>query len=110
MAVAYDTGTGLTDAAVTSLIKQQAQSMTFADLTQPAVCGTSTPPSPLTSWYQPAVGPGLIFIARSGQSSSPKYLQVSVVSHFEATTPMRLALISTSYYVPTATLATAHWS
>src|SRR3989442_15974816 len=44
---AYDTGTGPTDASITSLIQQQAKAMTFADLTQPAACGTSTPPSPL---------------------------------------------------------------
>jgi len=108
MAVAYDTGTGLTDAAVTSLVKQQAQSMTFADLTQPAVCGTSTPPSPLTSCYQPAVGRGFIFIDRSGQSSFPKYLQVSIVYHFEATTPMVRALMSANYFVATATMETEY--
>jgi Flp pilus assembly protein TadG len=108
MAVAYNTGTGITDAAVTALVKQQAQSMTLADLTQPAICGTSTPPSPLTSCYQPAVGRGFIFIDRSGFSSFPKYVQVSIVYHFEATTPMVRALMSTNYFVATATMETEY--
>jgi Flp pilus assembly protein TadG len=108
IAVAYDTGTGLTDVTVTSQIKQQAQSMTFADLTQPAACGTSTPPSPLTSCYQPAVGRGFIFIDRSGFTSFPKYLKVSIVYHFEATTPMVRALMSTNYFVATASMETEY--
>jgi Flp pilus assembly protein TadG len=108
MAVAYDTGTGVSDATVTGLIKEQAQSMTFADLTQPAVCGTSTPPSPLTSCYQPAVGRGFIFIDRSGFTSFPKYLQVSIVYHFETTTPMVRSLMSTNYFVATATMETEY--
>jgi hypothetical protein len=108
MAVAYDIGTGVTDAAVTALIKQQAKSMTFAELTQPAVCGTSTPPTPLTSCYQPGIGRGFIFIDRSGFGSFPKYLQVSIVYHFEATTPMVRALMSTNYFVATATMETEY--
>ena len=108
MAVAYDTGTGVTDATVTGLIKQQAQSMTFADLTQPAVCGTSTPPTPLTACYQPAVGRGFVFIDRSGFTSFPKYLQVTIVYHFEPTTPMVRALMSTNYFVATASMETEY--
>jgi Flp pilus assembly protein TadG len=108
MASAYDTGTGATDASITSLIKQQAKAITFADLTQPAACGTSTPPSPLTACYQPAVGSGFIFIDRSGFASFPKYVQVSVVYHFEATTPMVRALMSTNYFVGTATMETEY--
>jgi len=108
MAAAYDTGTGATDATIAGLIKQQAQAMTFADLTQPAVCGTSTPPSPLTACYQPAVGRGFIFIDRSGFTSFPKYVQVSIVYHFEATTPMVRALMSTNYLVASATMETEY--
>ena len=105
---AYDTGTGPTDASITSLIQQQAKAMTFGDLTQPAACGTSTPPSPLTACYQPAVGRGFIFIDRSGFASFPKYIAVSVVYHFEATTPMVRALMSTNYFVGTATMVTEY--
>jgi Flp pilus assembly protein TadG len=108
MAVAYDTGTGVTDATVTGLVNQQAQSMTFADLTQPAACGTTTPPSTLTSCYQPTVGHGFIFIDRSGFTSFPKYVQVSIVYHFEATTPMVRALMSTRYLVATASMETEY--
>ena len=106
VAAAYDTGNGQTDASITSLLQQQARSMTFSTLTQPAACGTSTPPSPLTSCYQPTTGSGFIFIDRSGFASFPKYVKVSIVYHFEATTPMVRALMSTNYFVATATMVT----
>ena len=103
---AYDTGTGPTDATIASLLQQQARSMTFSTLTQPAACGTATPPSPLTACYQPTTGNGFIFIDRSGFASFPKYIKVSIVYHFEATTPMVRALMSTNYFVATATMVT----
>ncbi len=91
VAAAYDTGNGQTDASITALLQQQ---------------GTSTPPSPLTSCYQPTTGSGFIFIDRSGFASFPKYVKVSIVYHFEATTPMVRALMSTNYFVATATMVT----
>ena len=108
VAVAYDTGTGLSDAAVTSVVAQQAQAMTFSTLTQPAACGTNTPPTPLTACYQPTIGNGFIFIDRSGFTSFPKYIKVSILYHFEATTPMVRALMSTSYLVATASMETEY--
>ena len=105
---AYDTATGQTDAAITALMQQQARSMTFSSLTQPAACGTSLPPNPLTACYQPTTGNGFIFIDRSGFASFPKYIQVAIVYHFEATTPMVRALMSTRYFVATATMETEY--
>jgi Flp pilus assembly protein TadG len=107
-AAAYDTGQGLTDAQITGIVAQQAQALTVSTLTQPANCGTTTPPSPLTSCYQPPTGQGYIFIDRSGFTSFPKYVTVSVVYHFEATTPMVRAVISTIYLVGTATMETEY--
>ena len=108
MAASYDTGNGALDATVTSQLQQQAQAMTFTDLTQPAACGTSTPPNPLTSCYEPGVGRGFIFIDRSGLVSFPKYIKISIVYHFEATTPMVRALMSTKYFVASATMETEY--
>lgn len=105
---AFDTGTGPTDASITTILQQQARSMTFSSLTQPAACGTSSPPNPLTSCYQPTTGNGFIFIDRSGFVSFPKYIKVSIVYHFEATTPMVRALMSTQYFVATATMETEY--
>jgi len=105
---AYDTGTGPLDATITSVLQQQAKAMTFSGLTQPAACGASTPPNPLTSCYQPTTGNGFIFVDRSGFASFPKYIKVSIVYHFEATTPMVRALMSTNYFVATATMVTEY--
>ena len=108
MAATYDTGAGLTDAQVVAAVKVQADSMMMANLSQPAGCGTSTPPSPLTACYQPPSGSTYIFIDRSGFAAFPKYVKVSIVYHFEATTPMVRALMSTYYLVSTATMETEY--
>lgn len=109
IAAAYDTGQGLTDLQIVSAVAQQAKAMTFTSLTEPGGCGTTTPPNPLTACYKPAsVGQGYIFIDRSGFTSFPKYITVSVVYHFEATTPLVRSLVSTIYVVGTATMETEY--
>lgn len=108
-AAAYDTGQGLTDIQIVSAVSQQAKAMTFSSLTEPAGCGTTTPPNPLTSCYRPpSVGQGYIFIDRSGLSSFPKYITISIVYHFEATTPLVRNVVGTIYVVGTSTMETEY--
>ena len=105
---AYNTDTGFTNAQITAYVKQQTDAATMGNLTQPAVCGSNTPPSPLTSCYQPPVGQAYIFIDRSGFSTIPKKIKVSIVYHFEPTTPMIRAFFSAYYLVSTATMETEY--
>jgi Flp pilus assembly protein TadG len=98
-------GQGFTDAAIVGMLTQQANSETIK-ITQPAACGTSTPPSPLTSCYQPPSGQAYIFIDRSNFSTLPKFIKVSVVYRFDATTPMVRALVGTIYVQATSSMET----
>ena len=98
-------GTGFTDAQIVGMLSQQANAETI-NISQPAVCGTQTPPSPLTSCYQPASGRAFIFIDRSNFSTLPKVIKVSVVYRFDATTPMIRALVGTIYITATSSMQT----
>jgi Flp pilus assembly protein TadG len=102
---AYRDGTGFTDAAVLGFVMQQANAETI-NISQPGACGTNTPPSPLTSCYQPASGQAYLFIDRSNFSTLPKVIKVSVVYRFDATTPMVRALVGTIYIVATSSMQT----
>src|SRR5206468_3545712 len=64
-------GTGFTDAQIVGLLTQQANAETI-NISQPGACGTLTPPSPLTSCYQPTTGRAFVFIDRSNFSTLPK--------------------------------------
>jgi hypothetical protein len=99
-AAVYDTGSGYTDAQVLAMVKVQADSMAVANLTQPALCGTSTPPNPLTSCDKPPVGSAYLFIDRS----SSTIVKVSIVFTFVPTTPMINAITGNMYLVATATM------
>ena len=102
---AYKDGTGFTDATIVGLLSQQANAETIK-ITQPAACGTITPPSPLTSCYQPPSGQAYIFIDRSNFGTLPKFIKVSVVYRFDATTPMIRAIVGTIYVVATSSMET----
>ena len=105
-AVTYDTGQPLLDSQIVSDIGKPARSMAITSFIQPAACGTTTPPNPLTSCYQPPIGSAYIFIDRSGLTAFPKYLKVSIVYHFEPTTPMIRAIFQTYYVVGSSTMET----
>src|SRR2546428_3808481 len=107
-AAAYDVGQGLTDSQIVALVKKQSDSLTMGNLSQPATCGTSTPPNPLTSCYQPSAGQTYIFIDRTGLTAFPKYVKVSIVFHFEPSTPLVRAVWSTFYLVATASMVTEY--
>ncbi len=98
-------GTGFTDAQIVGLTSVQANAETIR-LTQPVGCGTSTPPASLTSCYQPPIGQAYIFIDRSNFSTLPKFIKVSVIYRFDATTPMVRALVGTIYVRATSSMET----
>jgi Flp pilus assembly protein TadG len=98
-------GQGFTDAQIVSMLTQQANAETIR-ITQPAGCGTLTPPSPLTACYQPPSGQAYIFIDRSNFSTLPKFIKVSVVYRFDATTPMVRAIVGTIYVRATSSMET----
>ena len=101
----YDTGRGFTDAQVVAYVKQQADSLGMANLTQQTSCPTPQPPDPITSssnaCYKPAVGSTYIFIDRTTSSA---YVTVSIVYRFEPTTPMVRAFFQTYYLEASATM------
>jgi Flp pilus assembly protein TadG len=98
-------GNGFTDVQIVGMLTQQANAETIK-ITQPAVCGTSTPPSPLTACYQPPSGQAYIFIDRTNFVTIPKFIKVSVVYRFDATTPMIRALVGTIYVTATSSMQT----
>jgi len=98
-------GQGVTDAQIVGMLSQQANAETIK-ITQPAACGTLSPPSPLTSCYQPPSGQAYIFIDRSNFSTLPKFIKVSVVYRFDATTPMIRAIVGTIYVQATSSMET----
>jgi Flp pilus assembly protein TadG len=98
-------GTGFTDAQIVGMLSQQANAETIK-ITQPAVCGTSTPPSPLTSCYLPPSGQAYIFIDRSNFTTLPKFIKVTVIYRFDATTPMIRAIVGTIYVQATSSMET----
>ena len=100
-AVVASTGTGYTDTQVVALVKQQADSMAIANLAQPAVCGTSTPSSNLTSCEKPPLGSTYIFIDRSSSS----YVEVSIIYAYQPTSPLVSAITGTIYMVASATMS-----
>jgi Flp pilus assembly protein TadG len=104
-AYANANGTGFTDAQIVGLLTQQANAETI-NISQPAVCGTNTPPTPLTACYQPASGRAFIFVDRSNFTTLPKVIKVSVVYRFDATTPMIRALVGTIYITATSSMQT----
>ena len=99
----YNNGGGFTDAQVVAYVKQQADGLTMANLTQ-ASCSPVTPPNPITgataSCYKPPVGTTYIFIDRTSTTS----VTVSIVYTFEATTPMVRAFFQTYYLEASATM------
>ncbi len=98
-------GTGFTDPQIVGMVSIQANAETIL-LTQPAGCGTSTPPTTLTACYQPPNGQGYIFIDRSNFTTLPKFIKVSIVYRFDATTPMVRALVGTIYLRATSSMET----
>jgi Flp pilus assembly protein TadG len=100
----YDNGGGFTDAQVVAYVKQQANGLTMANLTQ-ASCAPATPPNPITgataACYKPPVGSSYIFIDRT---TSAAYVTVSIVYTFEPTTPMVRAFFQTYYLEASATM------
>jgi len=98
-------GTGFTDAQIVGMLSQQANAETIK-LTQPAACGTLTPPTTLTSCYQPPSGQAYIFIDRSNFATLPKFIKVSIVYRFDATTPMVTAVVGTIYVRATSSMET----
>jgi Flp pilus assembly protein TadG len=99
----YNNGGGFTDAQVVAYVKQQADGLTMANLTQ-ASCSPVTPPNPITgataACYKPPVGSTYIFIDRTSATS----VKVSIVYTFEATTPMVRAFFQTYYLEASATM------
>lgn len=106
-AASFDTGRGFTDAQVVAYVKQQADGLTMANLTQ-ASCSPATPPNPITgataSCYKPSVGGTYIFIDRG----TANHVTVSIVYAFEATTPMVRAFFQTYYLEASATMRTEY--
>jgi Flp pilus assembly protein TadG len=98
-------GTGFTDAQIVGMMSIQANAETI-QLTQPAACGTLTPPASLTACYQPPNGQAYIFIDRSNFTTLPKFIKVSIVYRFDATTPMVRALVGTIYVRATSSMET----
>ena len=100
----YNNGGGFTDAQVVAYVKQQADGLTMANLTQ-ASCTPATPPNPITgataACYKPPVGSSYIFIDRT---TSAAYVTVSIVYTFEPTTPMVRAFFQTYYLEASATM------
>jgi hypothetical protein len=109
-AAVYDSGAGLSDAQVLSNIQKQANAATVP-ISQPAACGTATPPQPpaaLSACQQPPIGQAYLFIDRSnaGFGAATPYVKVSVVYAFRATTPMLSDLTGTIYVVATSAMDT----
>ena len=109
-AAVYNQGTGLTDSQVLSNLSTQAQAATIP-LSQPAGCGTSTPPQPpaaLSACQQPSLGQAYLFIDRSNATfgAAVPYVRVSVVYAFRPTTPMLSDLTGTIYVVATSAMDT----
>jgi Flp pilus assembly protein TadG len=98
-------GTGFTDPQIVGMVSIQANAETIL-LTQPAACGTSTPPTTLTACYQPPAGQAYIFIDRSNFTTLPKFIKVSIIYRFDATTPMVQALVGTIYVRATSSMET----
>jgi Flp pilus assembly protein TadG len=98
-------GTGFTDPQIVGMVSIQANAETIL-LTQPAGCGTLTPPATLTACYQPPNGQGYIFIDRSNFTTLPKFIKVSVIYRFDATTPMARAIVGTIYVRATSSMET----
>jgi len=98
-------GQGFSDAQIVGLLSQQANAETIK-ITQPAVCGTLTPPSVLTSCYQPPSGQAYIFIDRSNFTTLPKFIKVSIIYRFDATTPIVRAIVGTIYLRATSSMET----
>jgi Flp pilus assembly protein TadG len=100
----YNNGGGFTDAQVVAYVKQQADGLTMANLTQ-ASCTPATPPNPITgataACYKPPVGSSYIFIDRTTSAAS---VTVSIVYTFEPTTPMVRAFFQTYYLEASATM------
>jgi Flp pilus assembly protein TadG len=103
----YNNGGGFTDAQVVAYVKQQADGLTMANLTQ-ASCTPATPPNPITgataSCYKPPAGSSYIFIDRTSATG----VKVSIVYTFEATTPMVRAFFQTYYLEASATMVTEY--
>ncbi|TMF56674.1 MAG: pilus assembly protein [Chloroflexi bacterium] len=103
----YNNGAGFSNAEVVAYVKQQAQGLAMANLTQ-ASCAPATPPKPITSatasCYKPSVGNAYIFIDRG----TPSSVTVSIVYAFEATTPMVRTFFPTYYLESSATMSTEY--
>lgn len=110
-AAVYGTnGAGLTDAEILAKIQVQANAATVP-ISQPAACGTATPPqppTPMSPCQQPAIGQAYLFIDRSYAvfGAAPSYVKVSVVYAFRPTTPMLSDLTGTIYVVATSAMDT----
>jgi Flp pilus assembly protein TadG len=100
----YNNGGGFTDAQIVAYVKQQADGLGMANMTQ-ASCTPVTPPNPITgataACYKPPVGTTYIFIDRVTSATS---VTVSIVYTFEPTTPMVRAFFTTYYLEASATM------
>ena len=109
-AAVYYKSFGETDAQVVFSVQQQAQAATMT-LSQPAGCGTVTPPQPptaLSACQMPPLGQAYIFIDRSNATfgAAFPYVKVSIVYAFRPTTPMLSDLTGTIYVVATSAMNT----
>jgi Flp pilus assembly protein TadG len=109
-AAVYYQGAGQNDAQVLYSVQVQSQAATIP-LSQPAGCGTTTPPQPpasLSACQKPPLGQGYLFIDRSNAAfgAAVPYVTVSVVYAFRPTTPMLSDLTGTIYVVSTSSMDT----
>jgi Flp pilus assembly protein TadG len=101
----YNNGTGLSNAAVSGIVSQQANAEAIATFTMPGACGTTTPPQPpgaLSACQTPAVGEMKFFIQDMG--GSPHYKKISTVYAFRPVTPMLSQITGTIYIVATSAM------
>ena len=104
-AAVYDTGTGLTNTAVTNLISAEAKATGIGTITAPAGCANTTPPAPpaaLSACQTPAVGEMKFFI--EDVSGTPHYKKVSTIYGFQPITPMLNVITGTIYIRATAAM------
>ena len=106
-AAVYNNGTGLSNAAVTAAMQQEAGAVGVANasFSMPAACGTTTPPKPptaLTACQTPAADHMYLFI--EDVAGAPHYKKVSTVYAFRPVTPMLNQITGTIYIVATSAM------
>jgi Flp pilus assembly protein TadG len=106
-AAVYNNGTGLSNAAITNIMQQEAGAVgvAYANFSMPAACGTATPPkppTPLSACQTPAADHMYLFI--EDVPGSPHYKKVSTVYAFRPITPMLNQITGTIYIVATSAM------